>query len=151
MAASAEALVGRRRELESFERTLEDVEAGAVRVLAVSGEAGIGKTRLLEELTRRADDRGWLVFEGRGSQFESELPFGILLDACDDYLASLDARTLERVAGEGISELSTIFPSLRDSGVQSAELPADERHRAYRRVRELLDGFGARQPVLLAL
>ena len=151
MAAFAEALAGRQRELENFERMLEDVEAGAARFLAVSGEAGIGKTRLLEELARRADDRGWLVLEGRGSQFESELPFAILLDACDDYLGSLDARTLERVAGEGISQLSTIFPSLRDSVSQPAELPADERHHAYRRVRELLDGLGARQPVLLAL
>src|SRR4029453_4200901 len=106
MAASAEALVGRRRELESFERTLEEVDAGAVRVLAVSGEAGIGKPRLLDELAGHADARGWLVLHGRGSQFESELPFGILLDACDDYLASLDAPALDRVAGEGIAELS---------------------------------------------
>ena len=99
MAAFPDALIGRRRELEYFERALGDVEDGAVRILAVSGEAGIGKTRLLEELAGQADERGWLVFEGRGSQFESELPFGVLLDACDDYLASLDARTLERLAG----------------------------------------------------
>ena len=151
MAASAEALVGRRRELEAFERTLDEVEAGAVRVLAVSGEAGIGKTRLLDALAGQADARGWLVFHGRGSQFESELPFGILLDACDDYLASLDAPALDRVAGEGIAELSTIFPSLRDAGSPPAALAADERHLAYRRVRDLLDGFAARQPVLLAL
>jgi DNA-binding NarL/FixJ family response regulator/tetratricopeptide (TPR) repeat protein len=151
MAASAEALVGRRHELELLERTLEEVDAGSVRVLALSGEAGIGKTRLLDELVRRADSRGWLVFHGQGSQFESELAFGILLDACDDYLASLDARSLDRVAGDGVAELATIFPSLRDSVAQPLDLPADERNIAYRRMRELLDGFAARQPVLLAL
>jgi DNA-binding NarL/FixJ family response regulator len=151
MAATTDALVGRQRELELFERALDAVDDGAVRMLALSGEAGIGKTRLLDELARRADDRGWLVFQGRGSQFESELPFGILLDACDDYLASLDARALELVAGDGLSELSTIFPSLRESVFQPAYLHAEERHLAYRRVRELLDSLGARKPVLLAL
>jgi predicted ATPase len=52
MAAFVDALVGRRRELEHLERTLEDVEADAVRVLALSSEAGIGKTRLLYELVQ---------------------------------------------------------------------------------------------------
>ena len=151
MAATADVLVGRRRELELLERALDEVDDGAARMLAVSGEAGIGKTRLLDELARRAGDRGWLVFQGRGSQFESELPFGILLDACDDYLASLDAHTLERMAGDGLSELSTIFPSLRESVFEPADLHAEERHLAYRRVRELLDSLGARKPVLLAL
>jgi ATP/maltotriose-dependent transcriptional regulator MalT len=151
MAAFPDALIGRRRELEYLERALGDVEDGAVRILAVNGEAGIGKTRLLEELARQADERGWLVFEGRGSQFESELPFGVLLDACDDYLGSLDARTLERLVGEGLSELSMIFPALRESVFQPAELSADERHLVYRRMRELLDALGARKPVLVAL
>jgi ATP/maltotriose-dependent transcriptional regulator MalT len=151
MAAFAEALVGRRRELDHFERTLEEVEGGAARLLALTGEAGIGKTRLLEELARSADERDWLAFQGRGTQFERELPFGILLDACDDYLASLDLRSLERVAGEGLAELSSIFPSLREAVTAPPDLPAEERHRAYRRVRDLLDGLAAARPVLLAL
>ena len=44
-----------------------------------------------------------------------------------------------------------IFPALRESVFQPAELSADERHLVYRRMGELLDALGARTPVLLAL
>ena len=83
-------LVGRESELALLTRLVAETEAGAPRFAQVTGEPGIGKTYLLEELGRRADERGWLVLGGRCSELERVLPFGLVIDAFDAYLGSLD-------------------------------------------------------------
>ncbi|MBV8134292.1 MAG: AAA family ATPase [Deltaproteobacteria bacterium] len=60
-----EVLVGRERELDWFTAALNDVLAGRGRVAMVSGEAGIGKTRLVEEAAGRALAAGARVWWGR--------------------------------------------------------------------------------------
>ena len=50
--------VGRRRQLAELARVLKDVVAGGGDIVVVSGEAGIGKTRLCEEFADRALERG---------------------------------------------------------------------------------------------
>ena len=64
-------LLGRRTELAAIDIALG--QRGGV--LAFSGEGGIGKTRLLDELAARAGDA--LVLSGRASEWERELPFGV--------------------------------------------------------------------------
>ena len=86
---------------------------GAQGCLTVEGEPGIGKTRLLAELRRRAEERGHLVLHGVASEFEAHVPFGVAADAFDAYLASLDDDATRRLAGRARAELGAIFPSLR--------------------------------------
>jgi DNA-binding SARP family transcriptional activator len=57
--------VGRIAELAELERRLDDALAGRGAVVVVEGEPGIGKTRLAEELVRRARARGVQVLTGR--------------------------------------------------------------------------------------
>jgi DNA-binding NarL/FixJ family response regulator len=49
-------VVGRRAELDTLDEALADVGSGAGRILVVSGDAGIGKSRLIEEFASRHDD-----------------------------------------------------------------------------------------------
>ena len=49
---------------------------------------GIGKTRLLAELRRRAEDRGHVVLSGAAAEFERDLPYGVWVEALDAYVAS---------------------------------------------------------------
>ena len=60
----------------------------------VVGEPGIGKTRLLAELEARADAQGCLVLAGSASELEADLPFGVFVDALDEYLYGLEPRRL---------------------------------------------------------
>jgi DNA-binding CsgD family transcriptional regulator len=145
-------LVGRDREIEALESMLADAAGGTARMVALSGEPGIGKSRLLAELCRRAGDRGCLVLDGRAAEFENELPFAMLLDACDEYLASLSDDAARRVAGEGVAELAEVFPSLRAlaPGGDGGTLVA-ERYRTHFAFRELLGSLAAGHAVLLAL
>ena len=58
-------IVGREPELASMRQALEDVAAGSPCVVVVQGEAGVGKTRLVEELAAEATGRGARVVWGR--------------------------------------------------------------------------------------
>ena len=82
-------LVGREMELGTVDRVLDLLDRRQGGWLDVVGEPGIGKSALLAELGTRADDRGCLVLGGRGAEYERDVPFGALVDALDDYLASL--------------------------------------------------------------
>jgi ATP/maltotriose-dependent transcriptional regulator MalT len=152
MTNHARPFVGREPELELIEQMLDGTCAGEARFLLVSGEAGIGKTRLLAELLAHAADRGCLALHGAAAEFERELPFGLVVDALDEYLESLDAHAFQRLAGEDLTELAGVFPALRllDAGSDHPSTAA-ERFRAHRAVCGLLEHLATRQPVVLAL
>ncbi|WP_328778470.1 AAA family ATPase [Streptomyces canus] len=87
-------LVGREAELARVDRLLADVVGdvpGRPAVLDISGEAGIGKSRLVHELCLGAMRRGAAVLRGRATEYESHIPFQPFTDAfCD-----LDPRAVE--------------------------------------------------------
>ncbi|HEY7208578.1 MAG TPA: AAA family ATPase [Gaiellaceae bacterium] len=76
------AFVGRVRELEELERALDGTAAGSGTTVLVSGEAGIGKTRLASELAARARDAGFEVLVGRSIDLVgTELPYQPFVEA----------------------------------------------------------------------
>src|SRR5512132_2576245 len=68
-------LVGRARERARVERLLADARDGRSGVLLLVGDAGIGKTALLEHARAEAEAAGMLVLRARGMQSESDIPF----------------------------------------------------------------------------
>jgi DNA-binding NarL/FixJ family response regulator len=145
-------LAGREAELARLEEVADRCAGGQPGFVVVSGEPGIGKTSLLAELARRADARGFLVLEGRAAEFERGLPFAVVIDAFDEYLAGLDPHTRQRLTGGWTGELAAIFPSLRSLLPQThAATGATERFRAHHALRELIERLSHKQPVLLAL
>ena len=152
MTPTSDVLLGRAPELELLRGALDHACEGEGCFVAVLGEAGIGKTRLLGELAELAVARGCLTLGGRAADFERELPYSLLGDALDDYLRSLDPRLLERLATDRLGALAAVFPSLRSLG-EAVDYPvsATERFRVHRAVRELLERLAAPRPVVLVL
>jgi len=144
----AQRLVGRAEEVALVERALDEVDAGGAAVLLVTGEPGIGKTRLLAELGARAEERKWLVLAGRASELERDLPYWIFVDALDEYLRTLDPEWLER---SDPAELARIFPSLAADEGDAPATVLDERYRVHRAVRALLERLAETMPLALLL
>src|ERR671910_23329 len=152
MTYTATPLVGREHELELIQQLLEGTSAGEARFLFVSGEPGIGKTRMLTELLGLAKRAGCVVLHGSAAEFERELPFGLLVDAVDEFLESLDPVVLQRLDASDLMELAGVFPALRSFDPGSDEpTTAGERFRAHRAVSELLERLAERHAVILGL
>ena len=100
-------LVGRERELAAAGDAIAAVASGESRVLAVLGETGIGKSALLAALQDRARDAGLLVLDGRAAEHERDVPFGLVVDALDDHVATLHPRRIESVG----ADLAAALPS----------------------------------------
>ncbi len=150
MTQLAERFVGREDELAVIGRALDRLAEGSPASVAFVGEQGIGKSRLLGELQSRADEQGHLVLAGRAAELERDLPFGVVVDALDAYLAAMDPQRVNRLGRELGAELAQIFPSLAEL-VSEQPTPQHERYRAHRAVSELLERLAATKPVVLVL
>lgn len=147
----SEQLVGRAEELVSLEEVLAALESGGPAAVDIVGEPGIGKTRLLTELAGRADARGHLVLSGSASELELDLPFGLFVDALDEYVQGLDPRRLEVLEDDVRDGLATVFPSLSALAPERAVVVRHGRYRSHRAVRELLERLTASKPLVLVL
>ena len=83
----ASELRGRRTERKALERLLADARKERSGVLVVRGEAGVGKTVLLEHLAERAD--GFRIVRAVGVESEMELPYAGLHQLCAPLLEGL--------------------------------------------------------------
>ena len=68
-------LVGRRAEVARLQANLHEVQAGRSRTLLIEGEAGIGKSRLAEELIRLMREAGIAGLRGAGHSIEQRTPY----------------------------------------------------------------------------
>src|SRR5215208_4030153 len=111
MAALSGPIVGRDVELGELDEMLGALASGASACVAIQGEPGIGKTRLLSELGHRAEEHGCLMVTGAAAEFERDLPFGVWADALDAYVASQALELPAEWPPEIVLELGEILPS----------------------------------------
>jgi DNA-binding NarL/FixJ family response regulator len=139
--------VGRSNELADIRRILGEIDTGSTRLLVVSGEAGIGKTRILTEVGSLAASRGHTVLRGGGTELEGEVSFGPLVEAIDDVLTSLGPGYLGPL-GEQFPLLADVFPAFAGRP-GSPSVPATERYRHHRAIRALLEDMAQQRPLTL--
>jgi DNA-binding CsgD family transcriptional regulator len=151
MATLGETLVGRGHELDRLDAALAALEDGGAGCLAIEGEPGIGKTRLLAELRERAEDHGHIVLNSQAAEFERDRPFGALVEALDPYLsAQLEDGLATATTPQLRTELGAIFPAMR-AGEEAPATLGDERYRSHRAVRALLELVAGRKPLVLVI
>src|SRR5690242_18592624 len=85
---AAPKLIDRRAERAVLDRALADVRAGQGRALVIRGEAGVGKTALLDYLVKRST--GYRFARTAGVESEMELPFAGLHQLCAPMLGHRD-------------------------------------------------------------
>jgi len=143
-------LIGRSAELAELEAALADAAHGRPSLAFVAGESGVGKTRLLAELMRRAREEGTLVLAGECIDFgdEGDLPYLPLVAALRPLARSGDA-ALTAAMREAVA------PLLPGSGAPRTDpQPADEeggQAGLFEGLLSLLDALGQERPVLLVI
>jgi class 3 adenylate cyclase/tetratricopeptide (TPR) repeat protein len=157
------AFVGRQRELETIFAAAENAGAGDGQLVALVGEAGMGKSRLVHEFTRSPQFEGWSVCQtGALSHGASTpyLPIGMLVraifdvDDLDDH-AAMDRKILEgleRVATD-VDPLIPVMQSLMDLPVSSQDWssldPQQRRNRIIDGVKRLVLRSAETRPMML--
>jgi DNA-binding CsgD family transcriptional regulator len=86
-------LVERESELDALTALVDGLAAGRSRAALIEGPAGIGKTRLLAEVRRVAEERRIPSLGARGSELEREFPFGVVRQLIEPALLQRPNRT----------------------------------------------------------
>ena len=147
----AVSLLGREAELDLCGSAVAAAAGGDARVLAVLGQAGIGKSALLGVVRERAESTGMLVLEGRAAEHERDVPFGLAIDALDDHVAGLHPRRLESLGEDRERELAAVLPAVARHAEAAETAGAAERYRYHRALRALIELLAAERPVALLL
>ena len=103
---SRQVLVGREEELSS----LDEQWTGECNLVLVTGEAGIGKTHLLEAFAKNLSIQGVRVLWGRCYEFEHLLPYQPIAEALRPSLTKLTTEAMSRLPEWVIGELGRLIP-----------------------------------------
>ena len=157
------AFAGRTDELTVLRRARDAAGNGQARVVFVEGEAGVGKTRLVQEFVA-AGAGDALVLTSRSHQAENSLPYYPFVSMLREYFGSNPAGLSGfDIPSIWLSEISRLVPELRlwrpdlapalplqaaqeRSGLLEAEL---ERTRLFEAVRQLFSGVAADHPLIV--
>ncbi|MGP0026072.1 MAG: ATP-binding protein, partial [Streptosporangiaceae bacterium] len=97
-------LAERERELEELAGALAAARAGTGRLVVIQGEAGVGKSRLLDAAAGQARASGMGVLSARGLEFERDYPFGVALQMLEPSLAAAEpGQRASLRAGAGVA------------------------------------------------
>jgi DNA-binding CsgD family transcriptional regulator len=136
----AQPLVGRQEELACVDSFL-DAAKGGLQVLAVTGQAGIGKTAVWQEGLRRAEEKGFRVLSARPSGAEAKLSFAGLAD----LVSPVPGEALEQLAPPQRRALEVALLH-----VDAGDDPLDS-HAVSSGLLSLLRSLAAEQPLVLAV
>ncbi|MCH7790628.1 MAG: AAA family ATPase, partial [Acidobacteria bacterium] len=145
---------GRQAELAIVIDQLKEAFVGERRAVLISGEPGIGKTRLVRETCRRAHSEGAVVLWGSCDD-ELGIPYQPFAEAFNRLVRTTPSDQLAGLFGPLGGELVRMVPDLEqlvpglDAPLQSE--PESERYRLFEAAKELIVSIAARSPVVLVL
>jgi predicted ATPase len=139
---TATRLVGRVPELRVLEAAIGRAAAGSVQVVAISGEAGIGKSRLALEGMRAAAEKGFRILESAAGWLDRDLSYAPMVEALRQLVA-------EPALTEGLSDLARLFEGLRVPPLVGLGDRGLERTRMFEAVRKLIERASSRAPLAI--
>jgi class 3 adenylate cyclase/tetratricopeptide (TPR) repeat protein len=107
--------VGRDVELEQLRRAQQLASQGHGEIVAIIGQAGVGKSRLMHEFIHSDETRKWLVLESNSTSYGHATPYLPIIELLRDYF-KIDAREDKQSIREKVSgKILTLNPSLQDA------------------------------------
>jgi class 3 adenylate cyclase/tetratricopeptide (TPR) repeat protein len=156
-------LIGREADLEQLRQALERASMGSGQVVALVGEPGVGKSRLVWEVTHSHRTHGWLIVEAGSSSYGKVTPYLPVIDLLKGYFETDDRdeprKMREKVTGKvltldrGLEPTLPALLSLLDVPVEDAAWrtldPPQRRQRTLEAFKRLLLREAQGQPVLV--
>ncbi|MDQ4103261.1 MAG: AAA family ATPase [Actinomycetota bacterium] len=143
-------LVGRDAELHVLQAVVAGVLENQAQVVALSGPAGVGKSRLAQECLAAARGRGFLPLQGFGGVLQQDVTYAPLVEALRP-LVGQKAGPGRPALIEGLLDLGRLFGDLSLPPGPALGDPGLERTRLFESVCRLLERASARQPLALLL
>ena len=143
--------VGRTQELTLLRTLLTRAVDGQPLVALIGGEAGVGKTRLVDQVAAIASEQGARVMRGGCVPLGEEgLPFAPVIEALRGLAGELDPAELEAVAGPARSELGRLLPDLAWNGEAAAGTAVADvsQGRLFERLLDVVQRLAERAPLL---
>ena len=130
-------LIGRDEELGALVEAFAQAHKGRAQPVFIEGEAGIGKTRLIEEARLEAERSGFQIWAGEADELEQDRPFGPLIEALD--LRPTASDRARAVTGEQLAE----------SGPDAALVPPSERERLIEEIVSIVENAASERATAL--
>src|SRR6266404_1438415 len=107
-------MVGRERELASLLGGLDDAAAGRGRMFLISGEPGVGKTRLADEVAIVADAKLMALLVGHCSEHDEAVAYLPFVEILENFIKRASKLDSLRALGDQGAELARLIPKLRN-------------------------------------
>ncbi|MFQ5813768.1 MAG: ABC transporter substrate-binding protein, partial [Anaerolineae bacterium] len=148
-------LAGREQEMAFLQQCWQRTQAGHGGLVLISGEAGVGKTRLVEEFANRLRWQGVRVLWGRCYEFERTLPYQSLAEALRTVVSALTPDELADFPTWAVAEVARLVPEVleRHPGpeVSAAPSPDQEQSRLFEGLARFLAELSSHGPLLVVL
>ena len=159
-------LVDREDELSFLKGLLDQAAAGKGQVVFVGGEAGIGKTRLIQELGRHARANGAIFAIGPSYEEEHSIPYSPWTEAIRSVVQQRRTKTFDKSLGRTLAEVGRLVPELESranelgikgwlSGPRESFMPITatdaERVRLFQAITDLLISISQEKPLIIFL
>lgn len=143
---SSPILVGRDAELAMLRAALDRARGRDAAIVLVEGEAGVGKSRLIAEFARIAQQAGSTVLLGGSPMSEGDLPFAAIVEALRSLAHQLSGARLEMLLGPVRNDLGRLLPDLGVDNQGEEPTPGSAQTRLFEAMLSLLDRLGRDAP-----
>jgi DNA-binding SARP family transcriptional activator len=145
--------VGREEEYTQLVASIQRSIGGKGELVLISGEAGTGKTRLVQEALGYARHRRAMVLEGRCFELESSLSYQPFAQALRSYLTAADPKHFGEIPNLWLAETMTLLPELGElfpSLSPNAPLPPEHRrNRLFEGIAQFVTHISRQAPVVI--
>ena len=148
-------VIGRENDLELLDRLIRRSKEEGGQIALISGEAGIGKSRLVNEAKTRASE-ATLILEGNCYQTESVLPYAPLLDLFRNLFVTRSNQEVARAMVSAAPQLVQLFPELAvylpdlPSSTSSPD-PRQDKQRLFQVLTQSITELAQHQPLIIVI
>jgi class 3 adenylate cyclase len=107
--------VGRQQEVTALQQALAQAGAGHGQVVALVGEAGVGKSRLVYEFVQSHQTPGWLVLESASVSYGQATPYFPVIDMLKRYSHVEERDDMRTIRAKVTGQVLTLDPALQDT------------------------------------